>query len=344
MTRQFSRLFITTSMVLGAAACTDVTSTTPSSLTLAALGAALSTVPVGYGDLSSSYVGVSAASASTAGLWVGGGRDASFDRREFMGGGLGDAFIGGIAFGGSGGHRGPFGGGLRCAGTFDTASGRVICADETHGGVTIKRSAKFTDASGAAQPAFDTLTTNTVNLQSQVAGTIIFDRAADSVDDRGRRDGGEHHWGRGRGPGGRLLGDTSTVLTATTTINSASNRTVSGLAQNSKQRTADGTSAGTESTTGTSSRGSFTATRAVGDTTVGVIVPVLTDTRTYPTAGTVIRAMQATLKYAGEDAVTLSRREVVTYDGSATAKVVITENGTTKNCTRPLPHGPLTCS
>jgi len=40
----------------------------------------------------------------------------------------------------------------------------------------------------------------------------------------------------------------------------------------------------------------------------------------------------------------VSRREVITYDGSATAKVEITENGTTRNCTRPLPRGPLSCS
>jgi hypothetical protein len=106
----------------------------------------------------------------------------------------------------------------------------------------------------------------------------------------------------------------------------------------------EGASAGTESTTGTSSRGSFTATRAVGDTTVGLVIPVVVGTRSYPTAGTVTRGIQATLKYAGEDAVTLSRREVVTYDGSATAKVVITQDGTTKSCTRPLPRGPLTCS
>ena len=65
---------------------------------------------------------------------------------------------------------------------------------------------------------------------------------------------------------------------------------------------------------------------------------------TYPTAGTVIRAMQANLTYDGQAATTVTRREVVTYDGTATAKVVITENGTTRNCTRPLPRGPLTCS
>jgi len=344
MTQSYSRLLILAGAVVGASACTDTTASPPSSLTQAALMAALASAPVGYGDLSTSYVGVTAANASLAGLWVGGGRDASFDRGGFMGGGLGDAFIGGIAFGGRGGHRGPFGGGLKCSGTFDAATGRVICPDETDDGVTIKRSAKYTDAAGVAQQAFDTLTTNTVNLQSALTGTLTFDRGADDVDEDGHRDGGEHHWGRGRGSGGRLLGDTSTVLTATTTINSASSRTVSGLAQNSTQRTVDGASLGTESTVGTSSRGSFTATRAVGDTTLGLIVPVLSETKAYPTAGTVIRQMQATLKYTGEDAVTLSRREVVTYDGSATAKVVITDNGTTKTCTRPLPRGPLSCS
>src|SRR5207302_126281 len=47
---------------------------------------------------------------------------------------------------------------------------------------------------------------------------------------------------------------------------------------------------------------------------------------------------------SGKDPVTSSRKEVVTYDGSATAKVVITKNGTTKNCTLPLPFGRLNCS
>jgi hypothetical protein len=343
MTRSFTRLILAGTIVAGVAACADTTSTAPSSLTRSALAAALSSVPVGYGDLSTSYIGVTAANANVAGLWIGGGREAEFHRDGLMGGGIRDEFIGGIAFDGRGGRHGPFAGGLPCSGTFEASTGRIVCPDETRGGVTIKRSAKYTDAAGAAQQAFDSVTTNTVNVQSAVSGTLTFDRAADSVDDSRDR-GGEHHWGRGRGAGGRLLGDTSTILTATTTINSNSNRTVSGLAQNSTQRAVDGASAGTESTTGTSSRGSFTATRAVGDTTIGVVIPIVVGTKAYPTAGTVIRQIQATLKYEGEDAVTLSRREVVTYDGSATVKVVITENGTTKSCTRPLPRGPLSCS
>jgi hypothetical protein len=121
---------------------------------------------------------------------------------------------------------------------------------------------------------------------------------------------------------------------------------VSGLAQGSTQRTVGGASEGTETTTGTSTRGSFTATRTVGDTTTGLVVPIASDpeTRSYPTAGTTIRSITATLQYEGASPVTLTRREVVTYDGSASARVEITENGATKSCTRPLPRGRLTCS
>jgi hypothetical protein len=341
MTRHFSRFALLGAALLAAAACQESTSATASALTRAALTASLSSVPVGYGDLSTSYVGTTGAGASSAGLWVGGGRDASFNRGELMGGGLQDAFAGVLGFASRGGHRGPFGGGLSCNATFDAATGRLVCADETHNGVTTSRSAKYTTASGAVQQAFDTLTTNTVNLQAKVAGTLVYNRAADSAS---ASDRGKDCWGRGRGGAGRLLGDTSTILTASTTVNSASERTVSGLAQGSTQRTVNGTSAGHESTTGTSSRGSFTATRTVGDTTTGVIVPVITGSHSYPTAGTVTRSIQATLQYTGEAAVTLVRREVVTYDGTATAKITITENGTTKSCTRALPRGALVCS
>lgn len=352
MKRTFSRLSVAGFATLAVVACADTTSSTNSALTASALSAALGSVPVGYGELASSFIGAAASDAPSAGLWLGGGREASFDRGGLMGGGMRDEFQGGIMFDGRGGHRGPFGGpfggGLGCNGTFDAASGRVVCPDVTRNGITVKRSSQFKDAAGNVQQAFDTLTTNSVNTQSAASGTLTFDRAADSASNRGPGGGfgGEHMWGRGRGPGGRLLGDTSTVLTATTTINSSSTRTVTGLAQGSTQRAVEGASAGTESTTGTSSRGSFTATRTVGDTTTGLVIPVATSTtqRPYPTAGTTTRSIAASLQYANESAVSLTRREVVTYDGSASAKVVITENGTTKNCTKPLPRGPLSCS
>jgi hypothetical protein len=359
MKPRFVGLTVAGLATLAVVACSDSTSSA-SPLTAAALSAALGSVPIGFGDLSTSFVGASADDAPLAGLWLGGGRNARFDHGDFMGGGIQDAFIGGIAFLGRGGLRGPFGGpfaGGRGCGDSTTvgANGRIDCPDVTRHGITVKRSMQFKDAAGNVQQKFDSLTTNSVNIETQTSGTITFDRAADSLsgDDRdgdrgGNRGpgGGFGEWGRGRGEGGKLLGDTSRVLTATTTINSKSSRTVTGLAQGSTKRTIDGASGGTESTTGTSSRGNFTASRTVGDTTTGLVIPVASSSTgpAYPTAGTTIRSIQASLQFEGEAAVTLTRREVVTYDGSATAQVTITENGTTKTCTKPLPRGRLTCS
>jgi hypothetical protein len=342
MTGRLTRTLVAGITASAGLACADATSRSASSLTSTALTAALSSVPVGYGDLSSSYVGSSGASAGTAAFFLGGGREASFDHGSLMGGGLQDAFAGAVGFNGRSGLRGPFGGGVSCTSTFDAAIGRVVCAPVTTNGVTTNRSVRYTDASGAVQQTFDSLLTNTVNVQSTVSGTIVYDRAADSATTSDR---GQHCYGRGRGAAGRLLGDTSTILTASTTLSSSSTRTVSGLASGSGQRAVDGASAGTESTTGTSSRGSFTASRVVGDTSSGVIIPVATSTTaSYPTAGTVIRSIKATLQYSGESPVSLERREVITYDGSAVARIAVTENGTTSSCTRALPRGRLVCS
>ncbi len=331
------------------AACAELNSPRQSSLSTAALTGAFSTVPVGFGDITSSFVGASAASVASAGFWLGGGRSGSLERNSLMGGGLAANYSGeGEGFGRGFANRGPFGGGLPCTGTFNVSTGRVVCAEETRNGLTINRSAQYKDAAGAVQQAFDSTTTNSVNTQSSVTGTVTY--TPDSTGNRGPNrgpggGGGRPCWGDGRGVGGLLLGDTATIVSATTSVNNVSDRTVTGLAAGSTQRTVNGTSKGQESTTGESSRGKFTATRVVGDTTTGVVIPVSTDnSKTYPTAGTVVREIRATVTYEGQAATTVSRREVVTYDGSATAKVVITENGTTKSCTRPLPRGRLTCS
>jgi hypothetical protein len=346
-TAKFSTLLAGVATLAVAACSESTTGATPSDLTTAALSASLTAAPVGFGELASSYVGASADAIPTAGgLWLAGGREARFDRSGLMGGGLGEAFVGDVGFGRGGGHRGPFGGGsggaLGCTGaTFNAATGRVTCPTQTRNGLTIVRSTAYATAAGAVQQAFDTLTTNAVNTRSEVSGTVTYTRDSASTRD------GRGHGPRLGGPGGRLLGDTATILTASTTVRSTSERTVSGLAAGSASRTVNGASAGSETTTGTSSRGAFTATRTAGDTTRGVVVRNRTasDTaRTYPTAGTVIRVMTATLTYAGQAATSVTRREVVTYDGSATARVTITENGATRSCTRPLPRGPLTCS
>jgi hypothetical protein len=338
------RLLLSITPLAGALACGELTDPRQSSLSPSALTGAFSTVPIGYGDLSSSFVGTTASGVPAAGLWLGGGREGRLDRSSLMGGGLQGAFVGeGAGFGR--GLAGPFGGGLSCTSTFNVATGRVVCEAVTQNGLTINRSAQYKNASGTVQQAFDSATTNSVNVQSTVAGTVTYTPPGDSGSNR--RPGGARGgacWGDGRGAGGLLLGDTATIVSATTTVSNTSDRTVTGLASGSTQRTVNGTSRGQESTTGESSRGTFTATRAAGDTTTGLVIPVATSGATYPTAGTVIRAMQASLTYTGQAATTVTRREVITYDGTATAKVVITENGTTRNCTRPLPRGELTCT
>lgn len=308
------------------------------------IAAAFTQAPVAAGDLSTSWVGAGAERAGDSTGYMGRGHGGHGPRGgELMGGGLGDAFTGAIAFGGRGGHRGPFAG-VSCTGSFDAATGRVECAAATlRNGLTVARSIAYADAAGAVQQAFDTATTDRVNVRTTVSGTITFTRDSAAAEGRHRgRHGGRH--GAPGGRWGRLFGDTATILDASTVVANASDRTVTGLAAGSSARSVEGTSRSSETTTGTSSRGEFTVTRVAGDTTTGLVIPVSTTGPSYPTAGTVVRSMKATLTYAGQAAIETTRREVVTYDGTATAKVVITQDGTTRNCTRPLPRGPLSCS
>ncbi len=336
--RTTSRLLLGAA-VLGAAACQE--STAPAGLAASDLLAnALTTVSPGISELSTSF-----ASSATGAAWIPGpggpGRN-GLGMGNLLGGGLGDDFSANASFGGRGGHDrgGAFGLVASCTGgTYAAATGRITCPTETRNGLTITRSIAYTTTAGAAQPAYDSATTNTVNEQRSVTGTTTF--TADSG--RGRD-------GRGHGPGFFGLGrgaDSSRIMvtSATTTVSHASSRTVAGLATGSTQRTVDATAAGTESTTGTSSAGAFTARRVTGDTTRGLVTPVATAAtpRPYPTAGTVIRAVSATTTIAGGAAQTTTRREVVTYNGTATATIVITQDGTTKNCTIALPGRRPTC-
>jgi hypothetical protein len=305
---------VVTSMVAAAmsvGACSRDT-TAPASRFAISLASAYSVTPAGFSELSSSFAADASAGAFMFGFddrGPGGGRHGGFG-----GPGGGPGF--GIGFMG-GGLGGPFfGDGIghdffrpdsSCA--FSSSTGQVTCGPATHNGITVTRVSKYTTAAGVAQPKIDS-TTNTVTTSITVAGTST------------RRD------------------------SSTSTVSEKSNQTVTGLAAGSAQRTVNGASAGTESTVGTSKEGAFTASRTVGDTVTGVVIAVETAAHvpSYPTAGTVIRAMSATVAITGQTATTSTRREVITYDGSATAKVVITVDGTTQNCTLPLPHGHLTCS
>lgn len=279
--------------------------TTSPSLSLLSLNDALVTLPAGFSSTENTFV----SDNGTTGAFMppAHGHDHAMGGRGMMGGGMGPDFLGGIGFG-RGFDHGPFGfGHLSSDCTFSSSTGRVTCPAFTDPrGLTINRSALFKKADGTVQSAPDS-TTDFVNEQISVKGTVT------------RRD------------------------SAVSTVDNSSDRTVTGLAFGSTQRTVNGTSHGQESTNGKNSDGTFVATRLVGDTTSGLVIPIDSGKPTYPTAGSVIRSMHSSITVAGGSPTVHDRREVITYNGSATATITITQDGTTKTCTLPLPHGMPVC-
>ncbi|MEO6877377.1 MAG: hypothetical protein ABI205_02775 [Gemmatimonadaceae bacterium] len=316
-----TRIVVTLAIAsFGVVACSH-DATSPASAIAVSLASAYSVVPSGFSELSSTFVAGSTPDAFHPDFGRGRGGPGGHD--GFGPPGSGPGFGLGLM---GGGLDGPFfGDGIgrdffhpdnSCA--YSASAGTVTCGPMTHDGLTVTRVSTYTSAAGVAQPKLDS-TTNTVASSVTVTGTTT----------RTRRDSS--------GTG---------VDSSTSTVNESSNQSVSGLAAGSTARMMNGTSSGSESTTGTSSQGAFTATRFVGDTTSGLVVPAQSaaNAHPYPTAGTITRSMWATVAITGQAAATSKRREVITYDGSATAKVVITVDGTAQNCTLPLPHGRLACS
>lgn len=321
---------MTGALAVSAAACMDLGTNPRGSLDAGDFALAIA----GTGESQSSF-----SDASVGGLtgFVSGG----FNQRGpggggsrggaswLMGGGLDGGFAG-YGLGGGFGHR-PIDN-RNC--TYNTTVLRLECAPVTRGDVTISRSFAFADAAGTAQASFDSATTDRINTRSTIVGTIS----------GGFRRGFGHGFRHGFGPGndngaprrGRLENDT-------TRVNLASDRTVSGL--RGTDRLINGTSGGTETTSGTDSIGRVTIVRVAGDTASGVKIPTASaGSHPYPIAGTIVRSMKVTLTYDGKSAQSSVRREVITFNGSATAAVTITHDGTTKNCSLPLPRGRLTCS
>lgn len=327
MTRTLSRTLAAGAGALAmlGVACSDATAPSARSTKLAnALTIALS----GNDQSQTSFVG--APSAMSGRGWA--TDDGPHDGGGFMGGGLAAHFLGDDFA--TEHHRGRFGeDDMSGSCAFSAASGRVECAPVVHHGLTIVRSAAYSDANGNVQQARDTATTNTINTLTTVSGTVVFD---------GRH--GHHDDGDQAGHDGSSANSGMTSPDAdTTTVSLASDRTVSGLASGSTARTVSAKSAGTETTRGSDSTGHFTIVRVAGDTTSALVIPVTAAGASYPTSGTIVRAMQATLTYDGRTPTSTQRREVITFDGTAVAKMVVTQDGTTKNCTIPLPHGRPTC-
>lgn len=308
---------------LAAAACTELTNSSEQSV---ALSPAFQTIPVGFSANSNSFD-----ASGDAGMpffpenlartgFHGGQRDDDKKGRDrhngfgergirglLMGGGLGPDFIGALAFG-KGKGRGPFGiFHLPDSCTFSETTGRVTCPPRERHGMTVNVSFAFKDADGDAQPAFDTLTTDLVNVQTDVSGT------------KTRHDGA-----------------------VTSTVSHESDRTVSGLAPGSSQRTINGTAEAHENTTGTRDEVTFTAEREAYDTTSSLVIPIVEGRPTIPSGGTVVRRMRVSITRDGET-VTKSRREKITFDGTNVVKVEITQDDVTKNCTITLPEKKLVC-
>ncbi len=273
---------------------------------LFSLGSAFTTAPAGFNEVSSSVASGDAA----AGLpWQPerghGGPMGGPGMGGFMGGNMDINFLGGIAAG-RGPDHGPFAAGDAITCTFSAATGDVTCAPVTRGGLTITRVLTFKTANGTAQATHDS-TTNSARTRMTANGTV---QRRDSV---------------------------------TATVQNRSDRTVTGLAVGSTLRTVNGTAQGLENSSGKTRDGkAFTAVRTMGDTTSGLTIPVTSGRPTYPSAGTVVRSMKVVMTVDGTARTSL-RREVITYNGTATATLVITHDGTTKTCTLPLPVGRPTC-
>jgi hypothetical protein len=323
-----TRILFSSTAVLTLAACADLTNTGVNTL---AVGSAFQSVPVGFSANSSSFdaSGDAGVPFFPGAMGPGGpemhngmggpGRPSGpgADHRDgfggpgmrgqLMGGGMGPDFLGRIPFG-RGQGRGPFGAfTLPDACAFNATSGRVTCPDKTDHGLTISASFAFTDAAGAAQAKFDTTSTDAVNVKVTVNGTRV------------RRD------------------------SSTSTVDHRSDRTVSGLAPGSTARTVNGTARGLETTVGTRDGVAFTAVRTAGDTTTGLVIPIVDGRPTIPSAGVVVRSMKVTITPAGGTVTTRSRREQITFDGTNVVGVVITQDGVTKNCTITLPDRKLVC-
>ncbi len=294
-----------TASVVGLAACIDATG--PQMLSL---GDAFFTAPAGFNQVSSS---MGPGDASSGLPWQPergrggpmGGMMGGLGMGSMMGGGMDPAFLGGVSAG-RGPDRGPFAATETANCTFSAATGDLTCASVGRDGLTVTRILTLKTASGAAQSKLDS-TTNSVRTRMTANGSV---QRRDSV---------------------------------TATVQNASDRTVTGLAVGSTLRTVNGTARGSENSTGKTRDGkSFTAVRTMGDTTTGLTIPVENGRPTYPTAGSVVRAMKVVMTVDGTTTTSL-RREVVTYNGSATATLVITHDGTSKTCSLPLPSGRPSC-
>ena len=302
---KFSLLCVA-SIAAAAAACSGSNEpSAPANGLTVDMSSAFSSAPAGFDQLSTSFNGSSATTAFFPSMDRDGGGGA-FGFSPFpKGPGFGIGFMGGgLANAFMGDGIGFFLSHDSDDCTYDATSGIHTCTATKRDGLTITRTLKFSEKGGTPEQKFDSLTDG-VTLTTAVSGTET------------RRD------------------------SSSSTVTESSTASVTGLAAPSAGRIVNASSLGTEKTNGNSFFGPWVATRTVGDTTTALTYK--SGGPLYPSSGTVVRAMNITASLNGAAPVMSNRKEVITYDGSATAKVVITHNDSTQNCTLPLPFGRLTC-
>lgn len=176
--------------------------------------------------------------------------------------------------------------------------GRRVCTGTTDAGLTITRSFAFYDATDAIQTTFDPATTAKINFQMSLSGTV-------------------------------------TRPHGTATITRERNMTLSGLAGAETQRTWNGTGAGTENSTATGDRGTRTYVGATKDTTTNVVFTLPRSEHPFPASGTIMHRIDGTATFEGAQSGTrtITRRAVVTFNGTAIVPLQVGERSCTLNLT-----------
>lgn len=171
------------------------------------------------------------------------------------------------------------------------ASGRYTCSATTEEGLSVTRSFAFYDAAGQSLQTYDSTKVESVNFQAQVDGQFQ-----------------------------RALG------TWTASVHRTRNNTVSGLISLKPQRKWNGVGLGADTATHVGLEGARSYGGTAVDTITNVVMPGKATTSQIPLSGTIVVASNYTVNFAGVTGTatkTVTRRAVVTFDGTLTPKLQI---------------------
>lgn len=200
---------------------------------------------------------------------------------------------------------------------YAAATQSFACPPQSVAGVAVTRSYQLLDASGTPQSAYSA-TTVSVRVSTSFSGTLTPPAV----------------------PG---LPNGATFAPAT--IERHETVTLTGLGASS-QRTLNGTSTSTVTTTLTFQGDSFTMQLAGADTISNLVLPANPGTQAqpnFPVSGSVINNQSVTTGTAPLS-VTQRMRIVTTFNGTSTVAIAMTVNGQTTTCNVNLLTGPPVCT